>query len=967
MRLVIDLQGAQTSSRFRGIGRYSISIAKAIAKVGTAHDIVVVLSALLPDAIEEIREELREYLPPEDVRIWKGVGPTRELEPGNEWRRGVSERIRETYLASLQPDAILIPSLFEGLNDDAVCTVDQLGHGIPTAVVLHDLIPFFDPDEEFRRNARLRKWYRRKIQSLRRSRMLFCVSENSRREALRTGLFAEDSAVTISAACGDQFRPLRMGAEERLALWKRLGISRQFVMYTGAADERKNLHRLMKSYAALPAGVRREHQLVFAGMMTKDNAETYLRAAREVGLADDELVLTGYIKDRDLIGLYSTCKLFAFPSTQEGFGLPPLEAMSCGAPVIASNATSIPEVVGPSEGLFDPLSIPEIRAQLERALTDRNHLSQLREHSLRQCRRFSWERSAEAAIRALESFAPGTAPRASRVLTIESTAHFRERRIRILVIKLDHMGDFLLAIPALSKLRARYPHASISIVVGSWNVPIARELKIFDEVHAFDFFKRRSSERPSMLEASIVELVGKMGRFDLAIDLRRQSESRFLLLRVDADLRIGYCTLDDSVDCELDVALPTYSDESSRPTQMNMTSVSIQMIRIVDAIPADPNDFIVLPKLVDGVGRLPGRVAIFPRAGSPAREWSRSNFEQLVELLSGDPLVKGIDIYFADETDCGGFALPVAGKVESHIGLDFKALAHSLSRAAICVANNSGGAHLSSYLGVTTIGIYSGHELPLEWGPQFSGAYVVHRAVHCAPCHGGRVQDRPNNLFCLTDIPVDSVYRKVIEILAKGGEAPRLRPDTACSPEPRLSYQYNTNSLVRNLLSEIAQIADAPEKDIIDVAHAISANHPDYLLPEFSRLKLNVPLDHTSAHIEWRGFSGIEPGFRWTDGLKAAMVFECPGGTPSKGKLVLTIDTLGEQRISVTLNDRAVMHGVRAGNQIPLEIPVDNLETGINVLELELPDARRPGNGDNRLLAIAIREFTIQVPELAAT
>jgi glycosyltransferase involved in cell wall biosynthesis len=208
MRLVVDMQGAQTGSRFRGIGRYSLSLTKAIVRNRDNHEVIIALSGLFPETLDSIRAEFSGLLPSENIRVWHAVAPTREIDPTNRRRREVSERIREAFLADLQPDAVLITSLFEGLGDDAIGSIGILNDRIPTAVILYDLIPLLSPDEHFRASAVHQDWYRRKLSWLKRSRMLLAISESSRQEALSTGYFHKNSVINISGACDDSFREL---------------------------------------------------------------------------------------------------------------------------------------------------------------------------------------------------------------------------------------------------------------------------------------------------------------------------------------------------------------------------------------------------------------------------------------------------------------------------------------------------------------------------------------------------------------------------------------------------------------------------------------------------------------------------------------------------------------------------------------------------------------------------------------
>jgi ADP-heptose:LPS heptosyltransferase len=739
-----------------------------------------------------------------------------------------------------------------------------------------------------------------------------------------------------------------------------LGISKAFVMYSGGADERKNLHRLIESYAQMSMEVRRNHQLVLAGKMPSGNVKGLLQTAKQCGLSDNEIVMTGYIEDDDLIKLYNTCALFVFPSLHEGFGLPPLEAMACGAPVIGADATSLPEVLGLSEAMFDPSSVTQITSKMTRALTDKDFRARLISHGRSHFRTFSWDKSAKTALDSLLDFGTRGAARISSLINVERTSLFEKRRLRIVAIKLDHLGDFILAIPALTKLRARYPYASIDIIVGSWNIPIAKELKFFDNIYAYDFFKKRSSEDPSAATEVLTLLLENLDTYDIAVDLRRPADTRFLLVKVKADIKVGYETFDKSIDSILSIAIPSYPDAPFKTTPLNQTSIATQMLRVVDAIPHNVNDFIAFPSIGKVEEPEQGVIAIFPKAGTSVREWDKSNIVKLVELLAGDPLVKGINIYFANDREASEFTFEPHPSLTVNVGLAFPALTRSLSRNSICIANNSGGGHLASYLGLTVIGIYSGHELPSEWAPQFFDSNVIHRAAQCSPCHGAQKSDCPNGFFCLNDISVDNVYNKTMEAIFSN----RKRIDDTKEPfHHGISFQRNTDSIVRSLTSSIADLGgDDDQRSLLEVSVAISKNHPTFsMTPDLTSISPGLPCDHKSALIEWRGFSGIEPEFRWTDGNKAAMLFDCPEGTPARGRLTMSIDTLGQQRIIARLNRMQVIDTVETGSHIALNIHVANLESGRNKLELELPGARAPGNGDERQLAIAVRKLTIQV------
>ncbi|HEX8615053.1 MAG TPA: glycosyltransferase [Telluria sp.] len=407
MRIVIDLQGAQSESRFRGIGRYSLALALGVARNAGEHEIWLVLNGALGAAIIDLRRTFAGLVPPERIRVFDIAGPVAEIEPGNSPRCRAAELIREHFIAQLRPDAVLVTSLFEGFVDDAVVSVGAFAGAGRTAVVLYDLIPFLNPDA-YLGSAIQRAYYERKIASLRSAGLLLAISDYSRQEAIDALALAPDSVHAISTAVDDCFRPdagqtPQQVIEQNEALRARFGIKRKLLMYApGGFDARKNIDGLITAYCLLPPALRESHQLLIASKLgERDRADLLAHAAKR-GMEKDHLILTGYVSDADLIGLYRITDLFIFPSRHEGFGLPALEAMACGAIVIGANNTSIPEVVGCAEALFDADRPQSIAEKIGQVLQDPAMRERLRAHGRAQAKRFSWDESARKALRAIE-------------------------------------------------------------------------------------------------------------------------------------------------------------------------------------------------------------------------------------------------------------------------------------------------------------------------------------------------------------------------------------------------------------------------------------------------------------------------------------------------------------------------------------------------------------------------------------
>jgi glycosyltransferase involved in cell wall biosynthesis len=406
MKILLDLQGCQAvGSRNRGIGRYSLSLAKSMIAAGPQHEFHVLLNGRFPDTIGRLQAEFSGVLPQQRVAVFHPPAGCAEVDCPDGWRTRAAEIVRRHAIHELRPDVLHVSSLFEGLVDDCVTAIAPDLDRVPTAVTLFDLIPFLNP-KRYLYDDRTIRWHDEKIASLRRADLLLAISGSAAEEA-RSALGIDRVRNISSAADPRIFHPGPGGGAAA-----RLGIGRPFVMYTGGIDWRKNIEGLVRAYAMLPKESRSAHQLVLVC-----HAEAYARAqieslARRQGLGEEELVMTGYVSDEDLAGLYRSCRLFVFPSLHEGFGLPALEAMMCGAAVIGSNASSIPEVIGRDDALFDPRSDESIAAAIRKGLEDTAFRESLRAHARAQAARFSWEATGARALAGLEELAR-SAPRPS--------------------------------------------------------------------------------------------------------------------------------------------------------------------------------------------------------------------------------------------------------------------------------------------------------------------------------------------------------------------------------------------------------------------------------------------------------------------------------------------------------------------------------------------------------------------------
>jgi glycosyltransferase involved in cell wall biosynthesis len=416
VKIHIDMQGIQTDSRFRGIGRYTrATTAEFLHAIKGRHDARLIFNAALHGIDEAVTDFAESGLHPRRSLF----GPLRATafdNPHNDARREAAERIYSHALDIGGADVVWFTSLIEGYKDDAI-----VPHELPrqlTVATLYDVIPL--GKEEALGRSRARDWYMRRIETLRRCDLLLAISSWVRDDAMTRLELDGSRVVTIGAGVDGRFQPATIGQDDT-GFRQRMGIDRPFVLYSGGTDRRKNVDVLFPAFAALPMPLRDSHQLVVVGTLDTATRQRLERAARAAGLSAKQVVFPGHVPDDDLIRLYQTCALFVFPSAQEGFGLPPLEAMACGAPVIVNDATSLPEVVNNPSATFDARVPSSISAAMLGVLGNPSRALALREAGVRRAAEFTWARVAARAMDAIEA-ASATFSRSSKPPPLRYTA-----------------------------------------------------------------------------------------------------------------------------------------------------------------------------------------------------------------------------------------------------------------------------------------------------------------------------------------------------------------------------------------------------------------------------------------------------------------------------------------------------------------------------------------------------------------
>jgi glycosyltransferase involved in cell wall biosynthesis len=228
----------------------------------------------------------------------------------------------------------------------------------------------------------------------RKARRIITLSEYSKRDMVRhLGCPESKIAVIYPAIDCAVFHDGQKSATVAAAT-HRLGIQKPYIFYTGNHEPRKNLALLVDAYRKLAK--RKQYQLVLGGHIDS-RRQAFYDSIHDL-VASGDVILCGEIAESDLPLLYAGAELFVFPSTYEGFGLPPLESMAAGVPVVCSSSTSLPEVVGDAAITFDPQSLDDLLKAMNLVLGSKQLAGELREKGRQQVQRFSWQTAAERAM-----------------------------------------------------------------------------------------------------------------------------------------------------------------------------------------------------------------------------------------------------------------------------------------------------------------------------------------------------------------------------------------------------------------------------------------------------------------------------------------------------------------------------------------------------------------------------------------
>ncbi|WP_333859642.1 glycosyltransferase family 4 protein [Clostridium sp.] len=290
-------------------------------------------------------------------------------------------------------EEIIIPNIIKSNKID-LYHVPQNGVGLPIdkncrfIITLHDVIPYRMPETVSNRYLKIFSEYIPKIVPL--CDGIITVSNFSKKDIVKSFNFPEDKIYVTHLASEEIYKPMDKRISNYVAK-KYYSITEDYVLYVGGFSPRKNILGLIDSFNKLITLYKKPLSLVIAGKRG-ESYTTYKKHSEKLNISD-KVLFPGFISIEHLPYIYNAAKLFVYPSFYEGFGLPPIEAMACGIPVITSNNTSLPEVVGKGALLIDPLNRDDLCEAMLKVLSDNNLKNKLICSGLKRASELNWKKT----------------------------------------------------------------------------------------------------------------------------------------------------------------------------------------------------------------------------------------------------------------------------------------------------------------------------------------------------------------------------------------------------------------------------------------------------------------------------------------------------------------------------------------------------------------------------------------------
>ena len=390
MRLLIDILGCVTESRTRGIGRYSKDLIVRLSKDMAEHELHLLVNYQDPVSAKEFLRDFRDIVKPQNIHNWSPLPSSDPFDLSSDKFR-LSEEMYKAAILNVAPDALI----FTEPLTQGVSVLDLTSDGIACYPIIYDLIPIIYP-EDYLTNPKQFSWYQEKISAMKGMTGILTISDSSKKEILE---IVENENV-INIGCDTSFNP-NLHSEGFTSINEFDFQGEDFILYTGGFDYRKSVDLLLQAFAKLKEFTNNNLKLVLAGKIPEMQKAALIMLAKKLN-CEKSIGFLGFVSDSELSWLYRNCKVFVNPSKHEGFGLPVLEAMRAGAPVLVADNTNHAEMVKSKEAKFETGNLDDFFEKLKAIYSDASLRDKLIQSGTDESKNHSWEAVAKKTLQQLE-------------------------------------------------------------------------------------------------------------------------------------------------------------------------------------------------------------------------------------------------------------------------------------------------------------------------------------------------------------------------------------------------------------------------------------------------------------------------------------------------------------------------------------------------------------------------------------
>lgn len=610
-----------------------------------------------------------------------------------------------------------------------------------------------------------------------------------------------DRIVVVHCGISDEFHPVDK-PEAWQQLRERLGIGAQgYVLFVGGADPRKNHRGFLDAVGVMRAHLGSRRVVLIGDAVHRHG--NYRETAARLGLSEVTLC-PGRVPMEELRQLYTHADLFVFPSLYEGFGMPVLEAMACGAPVVTSNRSSLLEVAGTAAELVNPEDAPQLARAMVRLLDDPSYRDTLRQQGFARIRRFSWDAAAAQVMGVYrETYRSGDAPKRARSgrdtngghmggpqenlsgagplsPTRQSGTgaiaglHLPQPPRRALVIKLRYVGDVLLASAVPQALKRAYPGIHITMAVMKGTEAVLAGHPAIDDVVVVD---RQSFRTQAAFFREI-----RRRQFDCVVDLTGNDRSELASALSGAAVRVGFrdgrrwrARLAYTHEAAVPGQAATGSDAQGLTRTVHRIERDLSVLRALGVTPVaerpqvylSPAEEAEADRLIQGWLGREGQhplIMLHPGARYWFKTWPPERFAALADRL-GEHMRCTIVIGGAASEQPIACAIekiarrPVINAVGS---MGLRAYSAVVKRCALFIGNDNGAMHIAAAVGTPVIGLF-GPSDPVEWAPLGQYTQICYKGVDCRECFHPTCRRGEQN--CMRQIAVEEVLAAATRLL----------------------------------------------------------------------------------------------------------------------------------------------------------------------------------------------------------